>query len=398
MDDGATGTGNRASQHVFHAFAGTRPEVVKLGPVVHALRDVGAQVVVVATGQQNDPALIDATFAAANLKPDVTWDLGDGSYFDKAGALYAAALTHLSEAGPNAVAIVQGDTTTVPIVAHAARRNMVPVVHVEAGLRSLNPQSLEETNRKVAAAISAIHFAPTELAARFLAAEGVPSERVFVVGNSACDALLASGVQSTPVAERVGVVVTAHRATNVDDPTRLRAIVDIVMELARTAGPVVFPLHPRTRGRLDEFEMYDELLATPGLNLCDPMPYGQMLGELATCRLVVTDSGGLQEEAAWFGVPTVVMRSSTPRWEGVENGTAILAGVSYQKVMAAAAKLLTAESQEHAASVPCPYGVGDSGQQMAQILISPLADELLQISEPDYTDGSLPAVVTASLR
>lgn len=374
----------------FHVFAGTRPEVVKIGPVVHALRAAGAKVTVVATGQQSDPALIDATFAAAGLRPDVTWDLGNGSYLERAGALYAAALIHLDGLGDSAAAIVQGDTTTVPMVAHAARRMLVPVIHVEAGLRSLNQQSLEETNRKFAAAAASIHFAPTEMAAGFLAKEGVEPHRVFVVGNTACDALLQSGVQRTPLEDRLGTVVTAHRATNVDNPERLATIVDTIIELAEMNGPVTFPLHPRSDGRLKEFGLYEKLANAPGVNLIPPLPYGEMLEALSKCRLIVTDSGGLQEEAAWFGVPVIVMRFSTPRWEGVKAGTAVLAGVSKEKVLTAAERLLGDEAQAHAANVPCPYGVGDTGEQIARVLTGPDVDDLLKLDEPDYTDGSLP--------
>ena len=383
------------ADRTFHVFAGTRPEVVKMGPVVHALRATGADVVLVATGQQSDPALIDATFAAAGLTPDVTWDLGDGSYTERSGMLYTRALEHLQEAGEGAVALVQGDTTTVPMVAHAARRNEVPVVHVEAGLRSLNPESLEETNRKFAAAASSVHFAPTDMAARFLAAEGVPAERVFVVGNTACDALLHSGVPTTPLAERSGTVVTAHRATNVDDPERLAEIVDIVIELAELEGPVTFPVHPRSEGNLHKFGLYDKLASAEGVVLSPPLPYDEMLVALSKARLIVTDSGGLQEEAAWFGVPVIVMRYSTPRWEGVANGTTVLAGVSREKVMSAARRMLTAEAQEAAAGSPCPYGKGDTGEQIAALLTSPEADALLTFTEPDYTDGSLPAALGA---
>lgn len=377
----------------FHVFAGTRPEVVKMGPVVHALRAAGADVVLVATGQQSDPALIDATFASAGLAPDITWDLGDGDYHSRSGMLYTRAVEYLSDVEDGSVALVQGDTTTVPLVAHAARRYLVPVVHVEAGLRSLNPESLEETNRKFAAAAASVHFAPTDLAAGFLAAEGVEQGRVFVVGNTACDALLHSGVQRTPLAERSGVVVTAHRATNVDDPERLATIVDIVIELARMAGPVTFPVHPRSEGNLHRFGLYERLAQAPGVHLSAPLPYDDMLRALSQARLVVTDSGGLQEEAAWFGVPAIVMRYSTPRWEGVVNGTTVLAGVSGEKVVAAARRMLAQDSQELAAHTPCPYGVGDTGEQIAELLTSPASDALLTFDEPDYTDGSLPAAL-----
>lgn len=381
------------SQRSFHLFAGTRPEVVKLAPVVHALRDRGAAVVAIATGQQSDPRLTDATFAAANLKPDVVWKLGDDSYANRAGRLYGAAVEYLANCPADAVAVVQGDTSTVPLVAHAARRAEHPVVHVEAGLRSLNQQSQEETNRKMAAATASIHFAPTELAAMFLRAEGVDPRRIFVVGNTACDAMRLAGVQRLPIDARSGVVMTAHRATNVDDPVRLAEIVRIVADLAAMTGRVVFPVHPRTRDRLRAFDLTASLEAIADVELCDPLPYDRMLDELAAAKLIVTDSGGLQEEAAWLGVPCVVMRQSTPRWEGVMNGTAILCGVSRDKVVAAANRLLTPAALTHAATTPCPYGNGDSAAPIADILIGSRADDLLRLVEPDFTDGRLPAIL-----
>jgi UDP-N-acetylglucosamine 2-epimerase (non-hydrolysing) len=116
-----------------------------------------------------------------------------------------------------------------------------------------------------------------------------------------------------------------------------------------------------------------------------------MLRAISAAKLIVTDSGGLQEEAAWFGVPVIVMRYSTPRWEGVANGTTALAGVSRDKVLAAAVRMLDPESLQRAAATPCPYGSGDTGERIAAVLTGPEADALLVLEEPDYTDGSLPA-------
>lgn len=376
----------------FHLFAGTRPEVVKLAPVAVALRAVGAEVVMVATGQQSDPALIDATFRDAGVAPDVVWQYQETSYNRRSGELYSNALDYLGSLPAGAVSLVQGDTTTVPLVAHASRRCGLPVVHVEAGLRSLNQQSLEESNRKIAAAVSSVHFAPTDLAAAFLRREGVSPDSIFVVGNTACDALRESGVTRTPLAERSGVMFTAHRATNVDDPQRLEVIVEILEYLAGL-GTVTFPVHPRTRDRLNAYGLADRLAAVPGLVLCDPMPYHEMLRTMAACRLVVTDSGGLQEEAAWFGIPCIVMRQSTPRWEGVVAGTAALAGVNLAQVAALSADLVEPARQELIDQLPCPYGDGYSAQRIAEVLTSPEADALLTLREPDHTTD-LPVLPT----
>lgn len=382
-----------SGSRVFHIFAGTRPEIVKLAPVVHALRARGMEVAMIATGQQRDPAMTEQSFDSVGLAPDVTWNLDGLDSFHLSGSLYTHALAYLSGTGSDDVAIVQGDTTTVPMVAHAARRNERCIVHVEAGLRSLNERSLEESNRKIAAALASIHFAPTDLARAFLLAEGVPDERIFVVGNTACDELRASGVDRVPLDERRGAVITAHRATNVDDPDRLLEIVSIVADLAGMAGQVVFPLHPRTRDRARAFGLLDRLKGIEGVRLCEPLPYQAMLTEIAKSRIVVTDSGGLQEEAAWFGVPCVVMRRSTPRWEGVVNGSAALAGVSCARVRELAASMLTDEAQRRVAAISCPYGEGDSGDKIAQLLVSAEADTLLRLREPDFTDGSLPPQV-----
>ena len=198
---------------------GTRPEVVKLAPVVAALRAAGHEVTAVDTGQHTDPALSSQLQELLGLSPDLRFELPDGPAA-RAGALHADAATAVAKFRPDLV-LALGDTNTVPAYALAARAAGVPFAHVEAGLRSYNMRSVEEVNRRVAAATAQLHFAPTARAAAFLASEGVPGERVFVVGNPVIDTLVARGVRAVPVAERRGVLVTAHRPTNVDDPVRL---------------------------------------------------------------------------------------------------------------------------------------------------------------------------------
>jgi UDP-N-acetylglucosamine 2-epimerase (non-hydrolysing) len=299
---------------------GTRPEVIKLAGVVAALRDRGHEVRCVATGQHEDPRMYADVLAGLGLEPDAAWRL-DGGEGDRVGGLLANAYRDIEAFRPDAV-LVLGDTHTAPMMALAARRYGAGVIHLEAGLRSFNERSMEESNRKVVAALATLHLAPTRLAARFLRAEGVPAARVRVVGNPAIDAVRATGLPRVPVAERRGVLVTAHRATNVDDSQRLRILVDLVEDLGAERGPVLFPLHPRTGTRLREQGLLDRLVAAPGVRCCQPLPFPELLQAMAASRVVVTDSGGLQEEASWFGVPTVIMRNTTPRWEGVELGAA----------------------------------------------------------------------------
>jgi UDP-N-acetylglucosamine 2-epimerase (non-hydrolysing) len=371
---------------------GTRPEVVKLAPVVAALVAAGHAVTVVDTGQHTDPALSSGLQLALGLTPTHRFDLPTDPSA-RAGALHADAATALRTFRPDLV-LALGDTNTVPAYALAARAAGVPFAHVEAGLRSFNPRSVEEVNRRVAAAAAQVHFAPTKRAAAFLAGEGVPAERVFVVGNPVVDTLVARGVRRTPLADRAGVLVTAHRPTNVDDPVRLRRLVGVVQGLADRIGPVTFPVHPRTAKRLADEGLTLALADHPGVTLTGPLDYDALLAALGSAQLVVTDSGGIQEEAAYLGVPVVVLRGSTPRWEGVEAGTTTLAGLADD---GAAAGVLTAaqahtgpEAQPRAAHLPCPYGDGTAGRRIAEVLAAPATDRLLTLAEPDFTDGRLP--------
>ncbi|MBI1758897.1 MAG: UDP-N-acetylglucosamine 2-epimerase (non-hydrolyzing) [Actinobacteria bacterium] len=371
---------------------GTRPEVVKLAPVVRALRTAGHLVTTVDTGQHADPVMAANVQRDLGLRPDVRLRL-PAAADDRAGALLASAVRTVA-AHPVDVVLALGDTSTVPAYALAARSAGVPFAHLEAGLRSFNPRSLEETHRRMATAAAQLHLAPTGRAAAFLAAEGVPAERVFVVGNPVIDALRERGVGRVPLAARSGVLVTAHRAGNVDDPARLARLVTLVRVLAARVGPVRFPVHPRTAVRLAECGLADRLAGLPGVTLGPPLPYDELLAALAGARLVVTDSGGIQEEAAYLGVPVVVLRRSTPRWEGVEAGFATLAGLSCDadadRAVAAAVAMSDPDQLARVAGLPCPYGDGDTGRRVADLLSDPAVGALLELREPDFTDGSLP--------
>jgi UDP-N-acetylglucosamine 2-epimerase (non-hydrolysing) len=236
------------------------------------------------------------------------------------------------------------------------------------------------------------------MAAGFLADEGVPAARVDVVGNPITDTLRAHGPERRPPAERHGVVVTAHRATNVDDPARLARLVACIRALATDVGPVCFPVHPRTHQRLTDAGTLDDLARTPGVELSDPLPYPAMLAEVAAARVVVTDSGGLQEEAAWFGVPTVVLRTSTPRWEGVQAGIATLTGLDSAAAVAAAAAFADPDAQARVAAVPCPYGDGRVAGRVVARLADPATPALLSLEEPRLDPGLPAAALDARAR
>jgi UDP-N-acetylglucosamine 2-epimerase (non-hydrolysing) len=374
---------------------GTRPEIIKLTPVVRALREHGFEVRVVATGQHYDTELADVFFEGLGLMPDERWPPA-GDRNSRLGGLLTRAEEEISRHDPRPdLMLVLGDTDTVPVFCLAARRYGVPVVHLEAGLRSLNPTSMEEVNRRVAAACSSLHLAPTEVAQEFLLEEGIDPERVRVVGNPIVDVLEGLGIRRRPFEERSGVVVTAHRRTNVDVPERLEALVTIVCALAQRMGPVTFPLHPRTGVRLDEARLRPRLEAA-GVRIIAPLPYREMLQLMVGTRLVVTDSGGLQEEASWLGIPVVVLRRSTPRWEGVAIGAATLVGLDPTMALDEVERLAEPEMQRLVAALPCPYGDGHTSERVASILAEPGVQRLLLLDEPDLR-GYCPVVPVGDL-
>lgn len=370
---------------------GTRPEVIKLAPVVAALRRAGHDLRVVATGQHADPRLAADLFAELGCAPDATWRLPEAEA-DRVGTLLGQAFRELTTSPPDAL-LVLGDTYTAPLTALAARRAGVGVVHLEAGLRSFNETSVEELNRRLLATLATVHLAPTELAARFLRREGVAAERIRVVGNPIVDALRASGIARTEPTARAGALFTAHRATNVDHPARLAELVRLLQALAAQVAPVVFPVHPRTGDRLTAAGLLQAVQAVPGVVVRPPLGYRELLGVLAASRVVVTDSGGLQEEASYFGVPTVVLRATTPRWESVLAGVATLTGLHAGRAVAAVREL-TGDAQRIAA-LPCPYGDGRTGEAVVAALADPDLSALLGPVEPAV--GELPEAVAGEL-
>lgn len=361
---------------------GTRPEIIKLAPVVHALR-ITHDVVTVASGQQRDAAMVEEVCAGLELEPSVTWTMPTAAS-DLLGTLVTAAWRQIEADAPDAV-MVQGDTSTALAAGLAARRCGVPVIHLEAGLRSWNERSPEELHRRLLAVAASLHLAPTERAAQALRDEGIAPSRVHVVGNSILDGLRLLAVDRRPVRDRRGIVLTAHRPANVDDPERLRAVVALAGALVEVGDRVLFPVHPRTRSRLDGALL--DALVDAGVDVVPPLPWRRMIEAVAGARLVVTDSGGLQEEASWFGVPTVVLRQSTPRPEGVEAGIAALTGLDVNRALAAAARLLSPSEQERVADVPCPYGDGHTAERVAALLADPGVWSAMTLREPDLRDG-----------
>ena len=341
---------------------GTRPEAIKLAPVIRALRTAGATVTVCATGQHR--TLAGEALAWFGLVPD----LGLGPHPADLDGLSASLLTAVGAAidaeQPERV-IVQGDTASALAGALAAHHRRLPVAHVEAGLRSgdLAAPWPEEGNRRLIAALADLHFAPTEVAAAALRAENIAAAAIHMTGNSGIDALrlIPPGPPPLDPGGRRLILVTCHRRESFG--RGIAGIAAALRALARRPDvTIALPLHPNPVVRAG-------LGALDGVRLLDPLTYPDFVRLLAAAHLVLTDSGGVQEEAPALGVPVLVLRDTTERPEGVAAGTARLVGTKARRILAEACRLLD-DPAAHAAMARahCPYGDGHAARRIAAVL------------------------------
>ena len=360
---------------------GTRPEAIKMFPLVFALRGTGKfDVRVAVTAQHRE--MLDSVLSMAGIAPDIDLDLMQpGQSLD---ALSARIITHFGEAldtlKPDRV-LVHGDTLTTMMATLACYFRRIPVGHVEAGLRSGDIYSPwpEEVNRKVTGAIADLHFAPTETAAAALRAENVPATAIHVTGNTVIDALMfarakvAADLALAPVlapllarfAGKRIIAVTAHRRENFG--TGIQEIAAALQTLAaRDDVAIIYPVHPNPN--IAEV-MRPALSGHDNIALIDPLDYLDFVAMMAACDIVLTDSGGIQEEAPSLGKPVLVMRDTTERPEGVAAGTARLVGADRNAIVAQTARLLDDPvAYEHMGRAHNPYGDGQASQRIASIL------------------------------
>jgi UDP-N-acetylglucosamine 2-epimerase (non-hydrolysing) len=365
---------------------GTRPEAIKLFPLIHVLRDMpGVDVRICVTAQHR--GMLDQVLQIADIVPDIDLDLmcAGQTLDDLTGRLLTGIGAVIDREKPDRV-VVQGDTATAMAGALAAYYRKVPVAHVEAGLRSHNIYAPwpEEVNRKIVGAIADLHFAPTETAAAALRAENVPSDRIFVTGNTVIDALyateariaadpsLAAGIDAITARfkGRKLIVVTTHRRENFGDG--MEAIARAVNAIAERADvAVVFPIHPNPQ--VIE-PMRRSLAARANVAIIDPLDYPQFVRLLSVAHIVLTDSGGVQEEAPAFGKPVLVMRDTTERPEGIVAGTAKLVGTDDKRILTELAVLMSDPAAYAAMSrAHNPFGDGTASRQIARILVDGVA-------------------------
>ena len=344
------------------SVVGARPQFIKAAPVHRALR-ADHDVVLVHTGQHYDDNMSGVFFRDLGLsEPDVHLGVGSASHARQTAAMFERLEPVMIAARPDCV-LVYGDTNTTMAAAVVAAKLVLPVAHVEAGLRSFNRAMPEEQNRVLTDHVSSLLFCPTPTAVRNLAAEGV-TRGVHLVGDVMADVLAATAdrarQQSKVLAElgvkaRGYVLATVHRAANTDDPARLAGILAAIDALGET---VVFPVHPRTKAAADALGWSPR----GHVRVIEPQGYLDMVQLEASARVVLTDSGGVQKEAYWLGVPCVTLRDETEWVETLEDGRNVLAGTEAGRIVELARAAPAARPQ------PSPAAGDSASQRIAALL------------------------------
>lgn len=306
--------------------AGTRPNFMKVAPILRALARRSAPARLIHTGQHFDPSMSDVFFRDLGLPaPDVTLRAGGGSHAEQTAAVLVGVEAELLRNRPDVVVVV-GDVTSTLAAALAAAKLGVPVAHVEAGLRSRDWNMPEEINRVLTDRLSDLLLTPSRDAEANLVAEGIAKERIVFVGNVMIDSMRHALERKTGALSRFGVtpggyaLATLHRPANVDTAGALAATLDALAAIAARV-PLIFPVHPRTVTRAEALGLAARLRETPGLKAISPLGYDDFVTLMASAKLVATDSGGIQEETTALGVPCLTLRPSTERPITVTEGT-----------------------------------------------------------------------------
>jgi UDP-N-acetylglucosamine 2-epimerase (non-hydrolysing) len=323
--------------------AGARPNFMKIAPVMAALAETGIAAQLLHTGQHYDAAMSDSFFADLGIpRPDHHLEVGSGSHAVQTAEVMKRFEPVLEAVQPQAVLVVGDVNSTIACALVAAKRG-VRVIHVEAGLRSYDRGMPEEINRVLTDQISDLLFITEKSALANLVREGIDPARVEFVGNVMIDTLHRNLERAVAASHTLGTklpqyaVLTLHRPSNVDDPATLVGLLDVIGEINRSL-PVVMPLHPRTRGNIEKFGFTARL---DGLHILPPLGYLEMLGLMRDAKLVLTDSGGIQEETTALGVPCLTLRENTERPITIAEGTNTLVGPDPAAIRAAFNDVMT---------------------------------------------------------
>jgi UDP-N-acetylglucosamine 2-epimerase (non-hydrolysing) len=355
-------------EELINIVVGTRPEIIKMAPVIHECAARGLDFIVVHTGQHYSYEMDGIFFDDLGMAdPNINLNTGSGSQAEEIGRILLGMERVIGERKPRLV-LCQGDTNTVLAASIATSRAGVMLGHVEAGLRSEDLSMPEEVNRIIADKLSDLLFAPAERARANLLKEGIDGDKVFVTGNTIVDAVLSNidEERAGQLLERYGLkegeyfLLTLHRQENVDEPSVLLSIMEGLREVNNEFPlEMIFPSHPRTVKNMRKMSIEPDFL-----RVVEPVGYKDFLQLLSKSRLVLTDSGGIQEEACVLRVPCVTVRTSTERPETVEIGSNVVAGVEAEGILMGARRMLSVERDWNN-----PFGDGKAAKRIVDIVI-----------------------------
>jgi len=374
---------------------GTRPEIIKMAPIIDEIVNRGIDLCLIHTGQHYDKEMSDNFFKDLEIpSPDYNIHVGSGSHGKQTGLMMKGIEEVLMDEKPDIV-LVQGDTNAVLAGALVASKLHIAVGHVEAGLRSFDMTMPEEINRRACDIVSTMYFIPTEESAINLLAEGFSRKNLFITGNTVVDACF----RHLEIARKRGfeeksladldidnmdniLTLTMHRAENVDDKSRVTNIIGALKELNQMN--IIFPIHPRTKNTLQNFGLFDELNNLNHVHIIKPLGYLDFLQLTAKSSLILTDSGGLQEEAITLDVPALTLRYNTERPETVAAGGNILVGSDKEVILENANKILNDEEfAEKMRNAQNPYGQGNSAEKTVDAIQNYYDNGLLNIEAPE---------------
>ena len=374
---------------------GTRPEIIKMAPIIDEIARRGIDQIVLHTGQHYDDEMSDAFFRDLEIPaPDYNIHVGSGTHGRQTGLMMKGIEEVLLDEKPDIV-LVQGDTNAVLAGALVASKLHIAVGHVEAGLRSFDMTMPEELNRRAADVCSSMYFIPTEESAVNLLAEGFSHKNLIITGNTVVDACFRhlemarkkgfsqESLTSLNIGDMDNILtLTMHRAENVDDKRRVTNIIEALKELDYMN--IIFPIHPRTKNMLQNFGLFDELNDLKHVHIIKPIGYLDFLQLTSLSTLILTDSGGLQEEAITLDVPALTLRYNTERPETVAVGGNILVGADKEAILKYVKRIVEDDDfAQNMKKAENPYGQGDAAKRTVDAIVEFYDEGLLDITAPE---------------
>ncbi len=355
------------------SVVGARPNFMKIAPLDAEFDNLGVEHILVHTGQHYDKNLSDVFFADLDLRrPDIHLGVGSGSHAEQTARIMLALEPVLKIQKPD-VLLVVGDVNSTVASALVAVKMGIKVAHVEAGLRSFDKTMPEEINRLITDQISDYLFTPSPDADDNLRREGIPDEKIFRVGNIMIDSLIKNiqkAIQSD-ILNRLSLmptdyaVLTLHRASNVDEPDTLKRILSAIVEISLQI-PIVFPIHPRTQARIEQFGLQDMLESAENIIVTEPIGYIDFSALIMKSKFVLTDSGGIQEETTYHGIPCLTLRENTERPITVTEGSNEIVGTNPNKIITKAEQILAGRFKK--GKIPEMWD-GKTAHRIAELLL-----------------------------